>query len=210
MQSQDLASQWHKFHILKFVSLQVLMLSVAMDTASAALPLPHSPVHGYSPVTPAYNHHQAPNHHLYAMTPAYPAYGYRREILKHSNGTWNLNADILHIHMQSPSTHNHSLERDSNESPAFTQVPAATATTRPRPRRLRSRTRSRSRSTVRHRRARRTRPRWVRRGAWWTGSTRRTTCSTPSSTTTRRWRHSTRRGSDTRSPSDFRNCIQAG
>ena len=56
------------------------MLSVAVDTASAALPLPHSPVHGYSPVTPAYNHHQAPNHHLYAMTPAYPAYGYRREM----------------------------------------------------------------------------------------------------------------------------------
>ena len=54
------------------------MLAAAVDMASAALPLPHSPVHGYSPVTPAYNY--APNHHHYAMTPAYPAYGYRREI----------------------------------------------------------------------------------------------------------------------------------
>ena len=56
----------------------MLLLAAAVDMASAALPLPHSPVHGYSPVTPAYNY--APNHHHYAMTPAYPAYGYRREI----------------------------------------------------------------------------------------------------------------------------------
>ena len=61
----------------------MLLLAAAVDTASAALPLPHSPVHGYSPVTPPY-HHQvgAQNHHLYAMTPAYPAYGYRRDIGK--------------------------------------------------------------------------------------------------------------------------------
>ena len=86
----------------------------------------------------------------------------------------------------------HQTLRDRNVKDSPVKVPEVTATTRPRPRPRRCRTPKRRRTTARLQRVRRTRPLSGRRGACMTGSTPRTTCSTPSSTTTRRWRRCTR------------------